>query len=352
MSHPRRSLVVSVPTEELREALATTPGTDVLVWDMSGEPPRPDLDLVVVPYMSDPTVLAALEGLHPLLVQSQSIGYEAVGAALPAGLTFSNAAGVHEASTAELAIGLMIASQRRLPALVHAQAAHRWAHTGSPSLADSRVIVIGQGGVGRAIIRRLRPFEVDIIRVAATRRTDPDGVVSAVDELPDLLPGADIVVLAVPLNAGTAGLVDREFLAAMKPGALLVNVARGKVVVTDDLVEAVRAGRVRAALDVVDPEPLPPEHALWSLGGVLLSPHVGGHSAAMRPRVVALVRDQIDALAAGAPPRNVVIPGTGAGTRAGDGARAGHGTRAGDDTRAGDGTGTNGGSLGIRATLR
>ncbi|OHV40552.1 MULTISPECIES: 2-hydroxyacid dehydrogenase [Pseudofrankia] len=308
MSQHRRSLVVTVPTEELRAALASEPAAVVLVWDLSGEPPRPDLDVVVVPYMSDLAVLSALKGLHPLLVQSQSIGYEGVSAALPAGLTFSNAAGVHEASTAELAVGLMIASQRRLPALVRAQADRRWAHAGSLSLADSTVIVVGQGGVGRAIASRLRPFEVEIIRVAKTRRDGPDGAISAVDELPGLLPDADVVALAVPLDASTTGLVDRDFLAAMKPGALLVNVARGKAVVTEDLVDAVRAGRVRAALDVVDPEPLPPEHALWNLDGVLLTPHVGGHSAAMGPRVVALVRRQIEALSRGAQPHNVVIP--------------------------------------------
>ncbi|OAA25480.1 phosphoglycerate dehydrogenase-like oxidoreductase [Frankia sp. EI5c] len=308
MPQHRRPLVVTVPTEELRAALASAPGAEVVVWDLSGAPPRTDLDLVVPPYMAGPAVLTALEGLRPRLVQSQSIGYEGVSAVLPAGLTFSNAAGVHETSTAELAIGLMIASQRRLPALTRAQADHRWAHTGSLALADSRVIVIGQGGVGKAIVSRLRPFEVEIIRVAASHRVDGDGVVSAVDELPGLLPGADIVTLAVPLNPNTAGLVDRELLALMKPGALLVNVARGGVVVTDDLVAAVRAGRVRAALDVVDPEPLPPEHPLWGLDDVILTPHVGGHTAAMLPRVVALLRRQIDALSAGEPPHNVVIP--------------------------------------------
>ncbi|CUU53586.1 Phosphoglycerate dehydrogenase [Parafrankia irregularis] len=308
MSQHRQPLVVTVPTEELREALASTPGAEVIVWDLSGAPPRRDPDIVVVPYMSDPAVLGALDGLRPRLVQSQSIGYERVADALPPGLTFSNAAGVHETSTAELAIGLMIASQRRLPALVAAQLDHRWAHTASRSLADCRVVVVGQGGVGRAIISRLRPFEVDITRVAATHRQDADGVIRSVDELPKLLPDADIVTLAVPLNASTEGMVDRDLLALMKPGALLVNVARGKVVVTADLVEAVRAGHVRAALDVVDPEPLPPEHPLWRLDDVLLTPHVGGHSAAMLPRVVALVRRQIAALSTGHPPHNVVIP--------------------------------------------
>lgn len=309
MTRSRRPLVVTVPTEELHAALASAAGAEVLRWDLSGEPPRAGLDLVVVPYMSGPALLGVLAGLGPLVVQSQSIGYEGVDAVLPAGLTFCNAAGVHETSTAELAVGLMIASQRRLPALVRAQADRLWAHAPSLSLADSTVLVVGQGGVGRAVVSRLYPFEVDVVRVARTGRQDGDGVVRAVDELPGLLPAADIVVLAVPLNEDTAGLVGREFLAAMRPGALLVNVARGRVVVTADLVDAVRAGQVRAALDVVDPEPLPPEHVLWSLDDVLLTPHIGGHCAAMLPRVVALVRRQIAALAAGRPAHNIVIDG-------------------------------------------
>jgi phosphoglycerate dehydrogenase-like enzyme len=302
-----RPLTVSVPTPELLAALSDLADTQVLVWAMDGTPPRTDLDLVVVPYMSPPSQLRWLDGVTTRLVQSQSIGYDGVAEQLPQGIRFANAAGVHEASTAELAVGLAIAAQRRLPAYARAQALGAWLHTGSRALADSRVIVIGQGGVGRATIARLRPFEVEIVRVAMTARTDAEGEVHGVDELPGLLPAADIVVLAVPLSDTTRGLVDRAFLALMKPQALLVNVARGPVVVTGDLVDAVAAGHVRAALDVADPEPLPPDHPLWRLDEVFLTPHIGGHSAAMVPRVVRLVRRQVAALHSGSAPYNVVL---------------------------------------------
>lgn len=302
-----RPLTVSVPTPELRAALGDLPGVQVLVWAMDGTPPQTDLDLVVVPYMSPPSQLRWLESVQTRLVQSQSIGYDRVAEELPGGVRFANAAGVHEASTAELAVGLAIAAQRRFPVYARAQPEGAWVHAGSRALADSRVIVVGQGGVGRATVARLAPFEVDIVRVATAARADDGGEIHGVEELPDLLPHADIVVLAVPLTGTTRGLVDHSFLDRMRPQALLVNVARGAVVVTDDLVAAVASGHIRAALDVVDPEPLPPEHPLWRLDGVFLTPHIGGHSAAMLPRVVSLVRRQVAALQRGEPVHNVVI---------------------------------------------
>jgi phosphoglycerate dehydrogenase-like enzyme len=130
--------------------------------------------------------------------------------------------------------------------------------------------------------------------------------VHAQDELPALLPDADVVVLITPLTAETRGLVDAAFLARMKDGALLVNVARGAVVDTDALTAEVRAGRLEAALDVTDPEPLPPEHPLWSLPGVLISPHVGGTSTAFEPRARRLIAEQLRRWAAGEPLDNEV----------------------------------------------
>lgn len=302
-----RDLVVSLPTEELRSALEDVGGLDLLVWDLRSAPPRDLIDLVVVPYMSPPELLLRLEGVRTLLVQSQSIGYDGVLDVLPAHVRFSNGAGIHEASTAELALGLIIASQRRFADHVLAQSRGEWVHGPSAALTDSRVVVIGQGGVGRAINDRLRPFEVDLVRVATTRRSDEHGIVHGMAELEDLLTDADVVVLAVPLTERTSGLVDAAFLDRMPRGSLLVNVSRGPVVVTDDLVAAVRSGQVRAAIDVVDPEPLPSDHPLWRLDGVLITPHVGGHSTAMQPRVVRLLRGQIAALRNGVEPANVVV---------------------------------------------
>jgi phosphoglycerate dehydrogenase-like enzyme len=133
--------------------------------------------------------------------------------------------------------------------------------------------------------------------------------VHGIDELPDLLPQAEIVILTLPGGEATQGLVDDAFLSALPDGALIVNVGRGTLVDTDALVDHVRRGRIRAALDVTDPEPLPEGHALWGLPGVLIAPHVGGASSAMRPRVAKLVRTQIERLAAGRPPLNVVLGG-------------------------------------------
>lgn len=304
-------VVASLPTAALRERLGELPGITTTIWDLTGPPPAARLDLVVPPYMSWPVLLRSLSVVRVRAVQSQSIGFDGVAAVLPPGVTFCNAAGVHEASTAELAVGLIIADRRELAEMVRAQARRGWDHRRTAALTDSRVLVIGQGGVGRAIVARLAPFEVTVVRVASTGRHDADGPVHGVADLPGLLPDVDVVVLAVPLTATTTGLVDTVFLASMKPGALLVNVARGPVVDTVGLVTAVRAGHVRAALDVTDPEPLPHDHPLWTLPGVIITPHLGGNTDAMAPRVAALVRRQLEALRDGRPLRNVVLgPGT------------------------------------------
>ena len=164
------------------------------------------------------------------------------------------------------------------------------------------MLIVGYGDIGRDVERRLEPFEVEVLRVARTAR---DGV-HVLADLPDLLPRADVVILIIPGTSETRGLVDAGFLAAMKQGALLVNVGPGSVVVTADLVAALDSGRVRAALDVTDPEPLPAEHPLWPAPGVLITPHVGGATPAMWPRAYRLVREQLERFAAGEPVANVM----------------------------------------------
>lgn len=310
MSTGIRDLVVSVPTEELAADLGELPaGVELVVWPMDAAAPRERFDMVVPPYMSMARVLERLEGIEVGLVQGQSIGYDGVADILPNGLVFANAASVHETSTAELAVGLAIAAQRRIDAFAVDTAAGRWAPVFAQSLADRRVLLLGYGGVGKAVAARLAPFEVELTAVASRAR-DEDGVaVHGVDELPDLLPRAEIVIVTLPGGDATKGIVDDAFLSALPDGALLVNVGRGTLVDTDALVDHVRRGRIRAALDVTDPEPLPEGHPLWGLPGVLIAPHVGGASSAMRPRVARLVRAQIERLAAGEPPINVVLGG-------------------------------------------
>ncbi|MDX6300786.1 MAG: hypothetical protein QOF53_2000 [Nocardioidaceae bacterium] len=236
------------------------------------------------------------------VVQTLSAGVDNVRDEVPDGVLLCNGRGIHNASTAELALTLTLASLRGVPGFVRDQDQGRWHPGWRVSLADRTVLVLGYGDIGRDIERRLVPFEVDVIRVARTAR---DGVHPLAD-LPDLLPRADVVILIIPGTSETRGLVDAEFLAAMKDGALLVNVARGSVVVTDDLVAVLRSRRLWAALDVTDPEPLPPDHPLWTAPQVLITPHVGGATPAMWPRAYRLVREQLARFAAGEPLANVM----------------------------------------------
>lgn len=237
------------------------------------------------------------------VVQSQRAGTDDIAPWLPEGVQLCNAGGVHDAATAELAVGLILASLRGIPQFVRAQAEGRWRHLEeSEALADKRVVVVGYGSIGRALGQRLAGFECDVIGVTRTGR---DGT-RAHAELPMLLPTADVVVMLTPLTADTHHLVDSDFLAAMKDGSLLVNMSRGPVVDTDALVKEARTGRVRAALDVTDPEPLPDGHPLWRLESVLISPHCGGGTSAMAPRIRRLLQEQLHSFAEGAPLRNLI----------------------------------------------
>lgn len=313
-------IVVSVPGQSLLSAFGPVPGVEFIPWDLSGPAPRERIDIVVPPYMDSESLLPRLAGVDTWLVQSQSIGFNGVAERLPAGQRYANAATVHEPSTAELALALTLAAQRGLPDFVRAGDERRWAPARHASLADRRVLLLGYGGVSRAVEDRIAPFEVTVTRVARSARveTAPDGSprpVHAFAELPELLPHAEIVIVAVPLTPETAGMIDDAFLAALPDGALLVNVARGPVVDQDALIAHLTAGRIRAAVDVVDPEPLPAEHPLWGCPNLLISPHVGGASSAMLPRMAALLRRQIERFRAGEAPENVVIdPAAGAGS--------------------------------------
>ncbi|WP_395244685.1 2-hydroxyacid dehydrogenase [Agromyces sp. MMS24-K17] len=306
-----RRLLVSVPEGPLRDAfLALGPlaeGVDLVVWDLDSPAPADEIDLVVPPYMGTAGRLGTLSGVRTRLVQSQSIGYDDVPAALPPGHVFANAASVHETSTAELALALVLAAQRGIPEFVRAAAEGRWAPEARESLADRRVLLVGAGGVGRAIEERLRPFEVELTRVASRARDDEHGHVHGTDELPALLPDAEIVIVGVPLTDATTGLVDAGFLAALPDGALVVNIARGKVADTDAILAEATSGRLRFALDVTEPEPLPAGHPLFALPNVLISPHVGGASTAMTPRMARLLRRQVERMLRGEEPLNVVL---------------------------------------------
>jgi len=242
-----------------------------------------------------------------IMVQLPSAGFEHAIGHIPPGVTLCNGRGIPSSGTAELTLALILASQRGLTAAMDAQRAEVWATPYLNGLADRRVLVIGAGSVAQAIIARLAPFEVDITVVARTARTLADGqIVHAISELPELLPKAEIVILAVPYDDSTHHLINRKTLAVLPDNALVVNVARGKVVDTDALVAELQAGRLRAALDVTDPEPLPPGHPLWHAPNTIIIAHQGSHTDATFPRTAALYGRQLLHLLHDEPLENVV----------------------------------------------
>ncbi|MGW0664429.1 2-hydroxyacid dehydrogenase [Streptodolium elevatio] len=285
-------------------------GLDIEVYDGVAPPPSEHDGVVfyVLPYTFDQTPLRVLAEMPDVrFVQTLTAGYEHVLPYLPPGARLANGRGIHEASTAELAVALTLASLRGIPSFVRGQDAGEWRAGFYPALADKTVLILGYGAIGEAVDRRLAGFEVDVVRVARRARSTADGAaVRAISELPALLPTVDVVIVTTPLTEATRGLVDAAFLARMRDGALLVNVARGPVVDTKALLTEVTAGRITAALDVTDPEPLPADHPLRFAPGVLVSPHVGGSSSAFLPRAQRLIRTQVTAWAEGREPANVV----------------------------------------------
>ncbi|GHA73735.1 dehydrogenase [Streptomyces anthocyanicus] len=284
-------------------------------WD--GEEAFPadpaDCAFYVVPYMKPSTVgVRPLPGMRSVqVVQTLSAGIDHVEPGLghlPAGVRLCNARGVHEASTAELTLALILASLRGIPDFVRAQDRGEWLGGFRPALADRTVLIVGYGSIGAAIEDRLVPFEVaPVVRVARSARTTERGPVHPLTELPRLLPQADVVILSTPLTEATRGLAGAEFLARMKDGALLVNVARGPVVDTKALLAELESGRLTAALDVTDPEPLPPGHPLWHAPGIVVSPHAGGPTSAFLPRAERLLVDQLTRFVNREPLRNVIL---------------------------------------------
>ncbi|MBQ0853228.1 2-hydroxyacid dehydrogenase [Streptomyces sp. BH-SS-21] len=290
-------------------------GLDYRYWNGEEDFPADPADCAfyVVPYMKGGDVsvrpLAAMTSVQ--VVQTLSAGIDHVQPGLellPEGVQLCNARGVHDASTAELALTLILASLRGIPDFVRGQDREEWRSGFRPALADKNVLIVGYGAVGSAVEDRLAPFELArVARVARSARETARGPVHPISALRELLPEADVVVLITPLTEQTKGLAGADFLARMKDGALLVNVARGGVVDTKALLAELESGRLRAALDVTDPEPLPPGHPLWHAPNVLISPHVGGPTSAFLPRARRLLLDQLNRFVNREPLRNVVL---------------------------------------------
>ncbi|MFG3023991.1 2-hydroxyacid dehydrogenase [Streptomyces sp. NPDC048254] len=256
----------------------------------------PDVILRPLPHMSRLRVLQAL-----------SAGVDYLLPHLRPDVLLCNARGLHNGGTAELALTLTLAALRGVPDLVRNQAAGRWQEGIRPSLSGATVLIVGYGSIGAAIEERVLPFDCEVERVAGSSRWSLRGPVHAPSALNKLLPRADVVILSVPLTESTRHLVDAGFLKTMKDGALLVNVARGAVVDTEALLAEVQCGRLQAALDVTDPEPLPREHPLWTAPGVLISPHAGAFTTAFVPQVKRMLTMQLNRLARGQALHNAVL---------------------------------------------
>ena len=285
-------------------------GLDLDFYRADGDPLPATVDEVafyVLPYMRGPEVLERAADMAKLqVVQTLTAGYEEFLPLVPPGVTLCNAAGLHDTSTAELAIALTLASGRHLDEFARNQSTGTWRFAFGRSLADQRVLIVGYGHIGQAIERRLHGFEVaSVTRVARHGRPGPPEV-HPVEDLHALLPQADVVILIAPHTPQTDRLIGASELALLPDGALLVNVARGKLVDTGALVAELSTGRIRAALDVTDPEPLPSDHPLWRQPGILISPHVGGASSAFFPRADRLIAAQLTRFAAGQPLENIV----------------------------------------------
>ncbi|RJL25214.1 2-hydroxyacid dehydrogenase [Bailinhaonella thermotolerans] len=296
---------VWVPLPGIAQALGDLPGVEVGVYDGGAEfpPGVEDVEVWVPPFFGTPRTPEALARMARLrVVQTLTAGVDAYRPHMPDGVLLCNAKGVHDAGTAEWVVGAILAMQHDFPAFDEARREERWDYRFTGALADQTVLIVGYGSIGAAVERRLAGFEVEVVRVARTAR---DGV-HGEDELPALLPDADVVVLLVPSTPATAGLADAAFLSRMKDGALLVNAARGPVVDTGALVAELNSRRIRAALDVTDPEPLPAGHPLWKAPGVLITPHVAGSTPASGRRALKLLRAQLERLLAGEPLVNVI----------------------------------------------
>jgi phosphoglycerate dehydrogenase-like enzyme len=299
---------VLVPHAAGIAALADVPGVRAIRY--RPEAPLPaeaeGAEVLVAPFNATDELVEALGRMRALrLVQLLTAGAETWIGRLPDGVALSDGRGAHGGATAEWIVAALLAVYRHLPLFTAAQADERWDYHTTEELAAKRVLIVGAGDVAEQTVARLAPFEVTTTLVGRRAR---DGV-HPVDEVAALLPHHDACVVVVPLTDATRGLVDAAFLAAMSDGSVLVNAARGPVVDTDALVAELTAGRLRAALDVTDPEPLPAGHPLWSAPGLLLTPHVGGSVPLAVDRAFRIAAEQIRQFAGGNTPSNLVKDG-------------------------------------------
>jgi phosphoglycerate dehydrogenase-like enzyme len=297
-----------IPDQPGHEALGELPaGVVCRRFPLQGPLPPALLDAeFLVPSQRAPGLCELLPQMTALRVlQTLSAGVDWLLPSVSPGVRICDASGARDAAVAEWVLAAILSSTKLLGELRDRQRERRWDWSEPGDLAGSTVMILGYGSIGSAVEARLAPFEVDLVRVA--RRARPG--VHAVDELPELLGLADVLVVLLPLTPATNRLLDADLLARLPPGALLVNAARGAILDTSALLELLRSGHLRAALDVTDPEPLPPDHPLWDTPGVLITPHLAGDSPMAERSAFALVGDQVRRYIRGEPLANVVTDG-------------------------------------------
>src|SRR5580692_7801006 len=324
----KKTLRVGYPVTLAPELLSDFP-PDVELVPLS-DSPGPEVDVEV--WIPDPYPTRAMRTWPKLrgvrLVLSLMAGTEWIPSTVGAHVTICNARGAHNTSTAEWTVASILAMLKYFPFFLDVQHSGKWkrrfeasAHYASitgdtrplyppvmlEELTGKTVLLVGYGSIGKDIERMLAPFSVDLLRVARTARTDPQ--VHAVSELDSLLPRSQVVILILPATSESYRLIGARQFALMPQGALLVNAARGPIVDTDALVEALHRGRIRAALDVTDPEPVPDGHPLWSCPNLLLTPHIGGSSPQFAPRALRIAAAELRRYMAGEPLQNVVQQG-------------------------------------------
>ncbi|GFH80490.1 2-hydroxyacid dehydrogenase [Streptomyces diastaticus] len=297
---------VWLPTPESEALMGGLPtGFRADVWTGEAEFPASadTVEVIIPPYGVGADLLSRFAELPRLrLLQLESAGVEWIRPYVPEGVVLCNAKGAYDRAVTEWVTGVVLAHLLRLPRFEQARRDERWDYTHTDSLEGKRVLLVGYGSLGSALAPVLAGFGAEVAAVA--RRARPG--VHGVDELPGLLPEADIVVLLLPLTEATTGLVDATFLSRIRDGGLLVNAGRGRLVDTDALVAELRGGRLYAALDVTAPEPLPAGHPLWSAPGLILTPHTAGSNTSPPARAMALAKAQLARYAAGEPLANVV----------------------------------------------
>ncbi|WP_280443265.1 2-hydroxyacid dehydrogenase [Nocardia brasiliensis] len=298
------AVIVLVPDDQGVAALSGIDGVRPMRYELGSPLPEgaEHAEVLVPKFLSRPDAMNLADLPKLRLVQLLTAGAEGWIGALPAGVLLSNARGAHGGSSAEWALAALLYLYRDLGSFADAKRARQWSYHQTETLAGKRVLVVGAGDLAAELDRRLAGFDT-VVTLVGTRARDG---VRGIEELPGLLGSQDVVILTVPVTTRTRGMVDAKLLAAMADNAILVNVARGPVVDTDALLAELRSGRLRAALDVTDPEPLPPEHPLWDAPNLVLTPHVAGSSTGSFERAWAVVRAEIVRFTAGTEPKNLV----------------------------------------------